>query len=126
MLRSRFLGFVFLLVVAAVTLPFFLKGEKVLGYYGDMVLNSKAEKRGMPPVVFPHWYHRAEFKCKVCHPAVFEMKSGANDIDMKKIIDGQFCGKCHNGTIAWKPVACNRCHSGTPGMTTGVLEGFPK
>ena len=86
--------------------------ERVSGYYGDMVLNSKAEKRGMPPVVFPHWYHRAEFKCKVCHPAIFEMRSGANDIDMKKIIvDQQFCGKCHNGTIAWKPIECARCHS---------------
>ena len=108
-------------------LAYFWGGDKVSGYYGDMVLNSKAEKRGMPPVVFPHWYHRAEFKCKVCHPASFDMRAGSNDIDMKKIIvDGQFCGKCHNGTISWKPIECARCHSGTPGMTTGVLEGFPK
>ncbi len=113
------LGFVLLL-------PSLFVGDNVSGYYGDMVLNSKAEKRGMPPVVFPHWYHRAEFKCKVCHPAIFEMRSGANDIDMKKIIvDGQFCGKCHNGTISWKPIDCARCHSGVPGMKTGVLEGFP-
>lgn len=106
---------------------FLFVGERVSGYYGDMILNSKAEKRGMPPVVFPHWYHRAEFKCKVCHPSIFEMRAGSNDIDMKKIIvDGQFCGKCHNGTISWKPIECARCHSGTPGMTTGVLEGFPR
>jgi c(7)-type cytochrome triheme protein len=96
----------------------------VEGFYGDMVLNSKAEQRGMPPVVFPHWIHRAEFKCKVCHPAIFEMKSGANDIDMEKIVfKGQFCGKCHNGEIAWKPVICARCHSGKPGMVTGPLHG---
>ncbi|MEK7870895.1 MAG: hypothetical protein AAB244_00765, partial [Nitrospirota bacterium] len=44
----------------------FLLGDKVSGFYADMVLNSKAEKRGMPPVIFPHWIHRLEFKCKVC------------------------------------------------------------
>jgi c(7)-type cytochrome triheme protein len=126
MRKSRFFRNFSLLFFLGLIIFAFFEGDKVSGYYGDMVLNSKAEKRGMPPVVFPHWYHRAEFKCKVCHPAIFQMKSGANDIDMKKIVDGQFCGKCHNGTIAWKPVACYRCHSGTPGMTTGVLEGFPK
>ncbi len=111
----------------ALLFSFLFVGDHVDGYFGDMVLNNKAEKRGMPPVVFPHWYHRAEFKCKVCHPAIFEMRAGANDIDMKKIvIDGQFCGKCHNGTISWKPIDCARCHSGVPGMKTGVLEGFPK
>lgn len=119
-----------LLLVAAFLLLGLLSGiflsQKVQGYYGDMVLNSKAEKRGMPPVVFPHWYHRLEFKCKVCHPAIFQMKSGANDIDMKKIISGEFCGKCHNGEIAWKPVNCVRCHSGTPGMKTGTLHTFPQ
>lgn len=101
-----------------------LAGKTVEGFYGDMVLNNKAEQRGMPPVIFPHWIHRAEFKCKVCHPAIFEMKSGANDIDMEKIVfKGQFCGKCHNGETAWKPVMCARCHSGKPGMVTGPLHG---
>jgi len=80
----------------------------------------------MPPVIFPHWIHRAEFKCKVCHPKIFEMRAGSNDIDMKKIVDGDFCGKCHNGTISWKPVNCARCHAGKLGMTTGPLEGFPQ
>lgn len=124
--KSRFLKLTLLLFGVGIIVSSFLGWDQVSGYYGDMVLNSKAEKRGMPPVVFPHWYHRAEFKCKVCHPAIFEMRSGANDINMKKIIDGEFCGKCHNGTIAWKPVECARCHSGTPGTATGVLEGFPQ
>jgi len=113
-------------LLVSVTL-WFSAGEKVAGFYADMVLNSKAEKRGMPPVIFPHWLHRIEFKCKVCHPAIFEMRSGANDIDMKKIaLDKEFCGKCHNGTISWKPVQCPRCHAGKPGMKTGPLEGFPQ
>jgi len=117
--------FASLLLILSISLPV-LFGKKVSGFYGDMVLNNKAEKRGMPPVIFPHWIHRAEFKCKVCHPKIFEMRSGSNEIDMKKIVDGEFCGKCHNGTISWKPVNCGRCHSGKLGMTTGLLEGFPQ
>ena len=117
--------FASLLLILSISLPAIF-GKKVSGFYGDMVLNSKAEKRGMPPVIFPHWIHRAEFKCKVCHPKIFEMRSGSNEIDMKKIVDGEFCGKCHNGTISWKPVNCGRCHSGKLGMTTGLLEGFPQ
>ncbi len=114
-----------LFIVIGLTFTVFFS-KKVSGFYADMVLNSKAEKAGMPPVVFPHWLHRVEFKCKVCHPAIFEMRSGANDIDMKKIVDGQFCGKCHNGTISWRPVNCGRCHAGRVGMKTGPLEGFPQ
>ena len=117
------------IVLASLSLLFFsalawyFSEGRVSGFYADIVLNSKAEQRGMPPVVFPHWLHRLEFKCKVCHPAIFEMRAGANNIDMKKIVDGQFCGKCHNGEVAWKPVECARCHSGQPGMTTGPLHG---
>ena len=29
--------------------------------YGDVVLNKRAEKEGMKPVVFPHWFHRMGF-----------------------------------------------------------------
>lgn len=120
MRRLLIAGFLLLFVSGGV---WYFSDNPVSGYYADMVLNSKAEKRGMPPVVFPHWLHRVEFKCKVCHPKIFEMKSGANDIDMKKIVDGEYCGQCHNGGVAWKPVECARCHSGQPGMQTGPLHG---
>jgi len=82
--------------------------------YGDIVLNSKSEsmeKAGVNPVVFPHWFHRIRFKCKVCHEDIFIIKKGANDINMSKIMNGDFCGKCHNGLIAWEPLYCDRCHS---------------
>lgn len=80
--------------------------------YGDIVINSKAEKTGINPVVFPHWFHRIRFKCKVCHEDIFLLKAGGNDINMLKIMKGQYCGKCHNGRIAWSPLYCDRCHSG--------------
>jgi len=94
--------------------------------YGDITLNHYAEKAGMPPVVFPHWFHRIRFKCKVCHPAIFEMRQGANDINMIKIIKGDFCGKCHNGRIAWPPIYCDRCHSGKSDITIPKARGFVK
>ncbi|MBI1912838.1 MAG: hypothetical protein HYS21_12675 [Deltaproteobacteria bacterium] len=88
--------------------------------YGDIVLNSKSEsmeKAGVNPVVFPHWFHRIRFKCKVCHEDIFIIKKGANDINMAAIMNGEFCGKCHNGLTAWEPLYCDRCHSYAPGGT---------
>ena len=60
--------------------------------YGDVVLNRLSEANDMRPVIFPHWFHRVRFRCKVCHHELgFEMRAGANEIDMGKIIDGQYC-----------------------------------
>ncbi|MEK6684092.1 MAG: c(7)-type cytochrome triheme domain-containing protein [Nitrospirota bacterium] len=94
--------------------------------YGDITMNRYAEKTGMPPVVFPHWFHRIRFKCKVCHPAIFEMRQGINDVTMAKIVKGDFCGKCHNGRIAWPPIYCDRCHSGKSDITIPKARGFVK
>ena len=41
---------------------------------------------------------------------------------MVKIIDGQFCGACHNGELAWSIENCNLCHSAKPGLPTQVHE----
>lgn len=89
--------------------------------YADVVLNRIAEKNDMRPVIFPHWFHRIRFRCKVCHHELgFEMRAGANEITMGKIIDGQYCGMCHNGEIAWSVDNCHLCHSGKPGLKTGI------
>ncbi|MCW8924365.1 MAG: hypothetical protein OQK69_12180, partial [Gammaproteobacteria bacterium] len=65
--------------------------------YGDVVLNTYAEASGMKPVIFPHWFHRIRFTCKVCHSDLgFKMKAGANNIKMMEIMEGQYCGNCHN------------------------------
>ena len=82
--------------------------------YGDVVMDRYKDTMaevGLPPVVFPHWTHRMQFKCKACHEGIFPMQGGASDITMSAIIDGQFCGECHNGKIAWDPLYCDRCHS---------------
>lgn len=92
--------------------------------YADVILNKYSEVNGMRPVIFPHWFHRVRFRCKVCHSELgFEMKVGANDISMVKIMDGQYCGMCHNGEIAWNIDNCDLCHSGKPGLKSGIKGG---
>ncbi|MEW8253797.1 MAG: c(7)-type cytochrome triheme domain-containing protein [Candidatus Thiodiazotropha taylori] len=91
--------------------------------YGDVVINNYSDEAGMRPVVFPHWFHRIRFRCKVCHADLgFKFQAGGNDITMLKIIDGEYCGACHNGDIAWSVENCNICHSATPGINTQVHE----
>ena len=92
--------------------------------YGDVVINKRAEKEGMRPVIFPHWFHRMRFRCKVCHSELgFKMRAGANEITRADILDGRFCGMCHNDRIAWGPVNCDLCHSGRPGLKSGINGG---
>lgn len=94
------------------------------GEYADVVLNRYAEKNGMRPVVFPHWFHRIRFRCKVCHYELgFKMRAGSNDVRMDDLINGKFCGACHNGEIAWAVDKCDLCHSGKPGLPSGIFGG---
>ena len=89
--------------------------------YGDIVINNYSDEAGMRPVVFPHWFHRIRYSCKVCHGDLgFEFKAGGNEIDMLSIIDGQHCGACHDGDIAWSVENCDLCHSALPGTQTQV------
>ncbi len=100
--------------LAAFTMPQTAQAE-----YGDVVINNYADAAGIRPVVFPHWFHRIRFRCKVCHADLgFAFKAGGNKIDMAKIIDGKFCGACHNGEVAWSVENCSMCHSGIPGTPT--------
>lgn len=66
----------------------------------------------VPPAVFPHFVHRMQFKCYVCHDDIVVMKAGANRITMDAIEEGKFCGVCHNGKTAFQSTfeACPRCH----------------
>jgi len=92
--------------------------------YADVVLNEHSEAEGMRPVIFPHWFHRIRFKCKVCHGELgFKMRVGSNHVSMENITAGEFCGACHNGEIAWAVDQCDLCHSGKPGLETGIEGG---
>ena len=111
-----FITFAVVAVIAINSLP-----ERAEAEYGDVVINEYSDDAGMRPVVFPHWFHRIRFRCKVCHGDLgFAFKAGGNDIDMVKIIDGQYCGACHDGDVAWSIENCELCHSGQPNTPTQV------
>ncbi len=103
---------VFLLAALGAGLIVILTSWTTHAEYGDIVLDREASKADMPPVVFPHWFHRIRFKCSVCHEDIFIMRAGSNEVNMIKIIEGEYCGKCHNGRIAFSPLFCDRCHAG--------------
>lgn len=63
----------------------------------------------MPNVIFPHFPHTFWLDCANCHPAIFVMKKGGNPISMVKIVNGEFCGRCH-GRVAFPIANCTRCH----------------
>lgn len=82
---------------------------------GDVVIPRRGSTNtGVRPAVFPHWIHRIRYRCYACHPAICTMKAGADEITMGAILEGRYCGKCHNGKIAWAVgiETCNRCHTG--------------
>ncbi|MFQ5454675.1 MAG: c(7)-type cytochrome triheme domain-containing protein [Nitrospirota bacterium] len=64
----------------------------------------------IPDVVFPHYPHTLWLDCKNCHPGIFNMKAGSNPISMTRILNGEFCGRCH-GKVAFTLSDCFRCHS---------------
>jgi c(7)-type cytochrome triheme protein len=108
-------------IVLALFVGFAAYGSAARAEYGDVIINNYSDEAGMRPVVFPHWFHRIRFRCKVCHSDLgFRFKAGGNDINMLKIFDGEFCGACHNGEIAWGVENCVLCHSGRTGSKTRV------
>ena len=110
----------FALLALACALP----AATTFAEYGDVVINKRSDKEGVRPVIFPHWFHRIRFRCKVCHSELgFKMRAGANDVSMKDIVEGKFCGMCHNGQIAWGPERCDLCHSGLPRLLPGIAGG---
>lgn len=73
----------------------------------DIVFKVKGD---LPDVVYPHYPHTQWLGCNNCHPKIFIMQAGANKVTMKKIEEGQFCGRCH-GIVAFPLSNCTRCHS---------------
>jgi len=109
-----------ILIAASIVLPSALAWAE----YADVILNNRAEQEGVAPVIFPHWFHRIRYQCSVCHVDLgIEMRAGANDMNMQRIIYGEYCGACHDGETAWAVDNCDLCHSGKPGLRTGVQGG---
>ena len=80
---------------------------------GDIAFTRKsAGTDDVPAATFPHYVHRMQFKCYVCHEDIFVMKAGANAMTMDEMQDGKYCGVCHNGKMAFQATfnTCPRCH----------------
>lgn len=73
----------------------------------DILMTDTAE---MPHVLFPHDRHTEWLTCSNCHPAIFVPQRGANDINMTRVLQGEFCGRCHD-KVAFSLWTCERCHS---------------
>lgn len=114
----------FFYMALAGTFVFAIGSSPAVSEYADIVLNKRSDQEGQRPVIFPHWFHRIRYQCRVCHSELgFEMQAGANDVTMDEITKGKFCGACHNGDIAWPVDNCDLCHSALPGTPAGVVGG---
>ncbi len=99
--------------LAALALALLLCAAAARAEYGDITFTRKEPgTEGVPVAVFPHYVHRMQFKCHVCHDDIVVMKAGANPITMEAIQSGKFCGACHNGKTAFQATfeTCPRCH----------------
>ncbi len=111
-------------VLTVIVALLFVEAPVVQAEYADVILNKRSEREGMRPVIFPHWFHRIRFRCKVCHHELgFEMRAGANDMTMEQITEGKFCGMCHDGEVAWSVENCDLCHSGRRGLESRIVGG---
>ncbi len=99
-----------------------MKWKKEERFLGNFVMKEnmvEMEKAGLAPVIYPHWVHRIWFECKVCHQDISIMNRWRNKISHTEIENGEQCGVCHNGKIAFGvDKECERCHlAGKPEST---------
>jgi c(7)-type cytochrome triheme protein len=114
MYKSIFTG---ILLVATLA----LSATDAAAEYGDVVLNNYSDEAAVSPVVFPHWFHRIRYTCKTCHTDLnIKLSAGSNKIKMSDIMDGQYCGACHDGQVAWGIENCELCHSARQGIKTSI------
>lgn len=73
----------------------------------DVLMTNTAN---MPHVLFPHKPHTQWLTCSNCHPKIFTPQIGSNPINMTRILQGEFCGRCHD-KVAFTLWTCERCHS---------------
>ena len=119
--QNKIVMFIPSIVLGFILLAAGLPGSEARAEYGDIVLNNSSDKNGIRPVIFPHWFHRIRYACKSCHSDIgFPFKAGGSDVNMLKIINGELCGACHNGQIAWSVENCDLCHSALPNTPTQV------
>ncbi len=101
--------------------------------YGDILIDRNASKNGVKGVFFSHWSHRVRYTCRVCHWELdFAFKKNATEMTESDNRNGLYCGKCHDGKIAFghSEKNCDRCHTGQRNSDkekfTKLWSGLPK
>ena len=102
-----------LLVVASVAVVTFVLSVSAFAVPAGKTVEFEA--KGAAKVVFDGKVHADKgLKCADCHQSgLFKMKKGADMMTMKEMVEGKYCGACHNGTKAFgmKDAAdCAKCH----------------
>lgn len=118
---KRIAIFLFSLFLLAIALP--VSGRYALPHlpepelYGTLTLGNVESLDGRQPVIFPHWLHRYQVTCNVCHDELgIAMGTGQTGMTEAAIRAGEYCGACHNGEVAFAPEEdCQLCHGGYPG-----------
>jgi c(7)-type cytochrome triheme protein len=75
---------------------------------GDITLNNKGGE-----TVFSHETHveGADLKCQGCHAKLYTNAKQHKAVTMKAMEQGQSCGACHNGKMAFSVKEnCESCH----------------
>ncbi|MDD2852492.1 MAG: cytochrome c3 family protein [Desulfuromonadaceae bacterium] len=100
--------------IIAITLSTAMPALAAENHGGDVVY-TKAVKT----VLFSHKLHVEEKKlsCDLCHARNFVMQSlkaqENDDFTMKSMMNGKYCGACHNGIMAFASnTRCGDCHTG--------------
>ncbi len=102
-------------IVVLATIVLWLGAKPVMSQVPPDIIYG--EKNPLGAVPFSHKFHVTEKKlvCPDCHTKIFQMKKMAASAQMKMatLNEGEFCGKCHDGTKAFATKdakSCNRCH----------------
>lgn len=108
-------------IIAAALMSLALAGPGLAGdntnHGGDIVYTKPVKS-----VLFSHKVHVEQkgLTCDMCHARSFEMealKAQENpDFTMESLYQGNYCGACHNGTMAFASnTRCASCHTGVKG-----------
>ena len=108
---------IFLLFLGSSVLPGIAQTVDAQEYGGGPIVFIKP----VQAVIFEHKFHLGQnFTCQSCHPDLFPQKAGVvekkEDFTMASFNQGKYCGKCHNGTVAFSVnTKCNWFHIGVQG-----------
>ncbi|PLY05455.1 MAG: hypothetical protein C0622_01825 [Desulfuromonas sp.] len=101
---------IFLTIVTIVLAAFFLVTDGFADDSGGEIVYKS--------VTFSHKSHvdGMGFDCETCHDGIFEMEAGSMvaspDFSMDSIYNGEFCGACHDGSMAFaSDDDCTTCHT---------------